>query len=210
VIIALYGANLIANVYYDEFTGMLKPFVVGIVDSSLDDALGYMNVNEQENEALDGMKVDVELEDDEDVTVYSLSKSILKSLGIADDAAAELANEASEDNDKFGTDMSVDLTELLCDRISFVGVFTVALILISIIFMVVGNIFDLSFGIPGHENLNHISGAALGVIKGMLIVVAITCICRYTGLILPEKIISNTWLFEKLVNSNKLATIIGI
>ncbi|MGM9522187.1 MAG: CvpA family protein [Oscillospiraceae bacterium] len=207
VIIAIYGANLVATAYSDEFTGMLKPFAIGIVDGALADATGMDEEELDELENSPAVTVSVIYEE---LDVYTVSMDILLSLGISSSAAEGMAQETALLNDRVGTAMTDDLTNILCERICFVAVFTIAFILIAIVFSVIGNIFDLSFGLPGHENLNHITGAALGVIKGIMLIIAITCICRYLGLLIPEETISKTWILEPLTESNKLASILGI
>ncbi len=211
VIVAIYGANLVAKTFADDFTTMLEPFIMGVVDSSIDDITGISDSTDTEltREEIDAFLETVQNENGE-FDVHNVSMEVLRRLGLTDSAAEGIADEMAQEHDRVSFDFISDLGEKLCGRLAFVAVFAVAFILISIVFMVIGNIFDLSFGLPGHENLNHITGAALGVIKGILVVVVIACIFRYLGLLMPDGLISGTWIFEGLIGSNKLADILGV
>lgn len=211
VIIAIYGANLVAKAYSDDFTSMLEPFIMGIVETTADEITG---VSADDDSELTEEQVDILLEAIQDDTgefdVRGVSISVLTRLGLTESAAAVIADQAALEYDTVGMDLINYLGQQLCAKFAFVAVFAVAFILISIVFMVLGNIFDLSFGIPGHENLNHITGAALGAIKGILILLVIACFFRYLGLLVPEDIIRGTWIFEGIIDSNKVASILGI
>ena len=209
IIVAIYGANLVAKAYSDDFTSMLEPFIMGIVDTTSDEILG---INQDEEMTQEEIEAALEAVQDENgqMDPYQVSIRVLMKLGLAESAAEDIAKEAIAGESKVSAALISDLGSRLCARVAFVAVFMVAFILISIVFMVIGNIFDLSFGLPGHENLNHITGAALGVIKGILIVLVIACLFRYLGLLIPEDIIEGTWILEGTMSSNKLASILGI
>ena len=211
IVIAIYGANLIAKAYSDDFTSMLEPFIMGIVETTADEITG---VNADENTELTEEQINMMLEavqnEAGEFDVRSVSISVLTRLGLTESAAVVIADQAALEYDRVGMDLINYLGEQLCEKFAFVAVFAVAFILISIVFMVLGNIFDLSFGIPGHENLNHITGAALGAIKGILTILVIACFFRYLGLLVPDDIIRGTWIFEGIIDSNKVASILGI
>lgn len=205
IVIALYGANLISTVYYNEFTGVAEPFASGVVDKSLSRVIGWdgTQINEE-----DIPKIKLSLEKKKDVK--TVSYAVFREVGFIDPVARELSEDTAENVDEVNYTLSEDITNRLCNRIVYVAIFTIAFLIISTVFSVIGNIFDLSFGLPGQENFNHITGAVLGVIKGILLVIAIGCVCRYMCILVPEKILSDTWLLEKLTFTNKLASMLGI
>lgn len=201
VIVCLCGANLAASAYSDEFTGMFEPFVGGIVDNSISDVVtGGENGGD-----------DIALLSDEGKSdVHNVGYGALRQLGIADGAARRIAGETAEEVDTVGQKMSDNLSGKLCEALSFVIVFSVVFILLCIIFAAIGNVLNLSFAIPGFEKANHIAGAALGLVKGMIFVLVITCVCRYLGLILSEETIQKTLVTEWFINHNLIADIIGV
>ncbi len=205
VVIAIYGANLVANVYSRELAGMMQPFALGVVDSTLN--------GDKENGSPDDDTVidqNISIDERDKLDVYTVSKAVLTRLGLAPDAADSIARQTSLEFTRVSPDMSYRLTELLCERAAYVVLFIIAFALIAIIFTVIGNVFDLSFGIPGHENLNHITGAALGVIRGILIVLVIGCVGRYIGIVLPDAVMEKTFIFRRIVEANKIAALLKI
>ena len=204
IIIAVYGANLIATAYSGEFTGMLEPFAIGVVDN----ALGRDEDTGEDGEGIFSSTLTVQ--ELQALDVYDVSMLILQNLGLSAGAAEGIARETAQLNHMAGAQMTTDLTALLCDRITFVALFAIAFMLIFIVFSVIGNVFDLSFGLPGHENLNHITGAALGVIRGLLIITVLSIFVRYTGLFLSPDTVSATRILSRLVENNQLAALIGI
>lgn len=205
IVVAIYGANLVANVYSREMAGMIQPFALGLVDS-------IMNGDAENGDPDGGSVIDqnISLDERENLDVYTVSKAVLTRLGIIPDAADSIARQTAQEFEHVNTDMSYRLTELLCQRAAYVALFIIAFTLIAIVFTVIGNVFDLSFGIPGHENLNHITGAALGVIRGILILLVIGCVGRYIGLLVPQSTVADTFIFEKLVEANKIAALLKI
>ena len=202
LVIAIYGANLVSTAYYSEFSDMLEPFAQGVVENTLNGS------GDDDSDAI--ISPDMTLDELEGLDVYEVSRAALEKLGIADGPAEEIAREVAETNDRVGTQMTAELTALLCDRAAFVAVFAIAFAIIAIVFTIIGNIFDLSFGLPGHENLNHITGAALGIIRGIIIILVIGCIGRYLGLLISAEAMDKTLIFRHLVETNKLAELLKI
>lgn len=205
IIIALYGANLVSTVYYSEFTGMAEPFTNGIVDSAIATVMEWNGTQEKEKDI-----PIVQLSPEEKSDPEALSYAVYRQVGLIDSVSQQLSEDTAQTVDEANYTLSEEITNRLCDRVVYVALFTIAFLLIAIVFSVIGNIFDLSFGLPGHENINHITGAVLGVAKGILLIIIIGCVFRYACLVIPEDTIADTWLLENLTVSNKLASILGI
>lgn len=204
VIIAIYGANLVANVYSGDLADMLQPFALGLVDSTM---------NGDAENGSDGETVidqNISIDERDKLDVFTVSKAVLLKLGIVSEAADSIAKQTAQEFEHVGNDMSLYLTQLLCRRAAYVVLFAVAFALIAIVFTAIGNVFDLSFGIPGHENLNHIVGAALGIIRGILIIMVIGCVGRYIGILLPKEVMEGTLIFRRIVEFNRIAAMLKI
>ena len=200
VIMCLFGANIVASIYSEEFTGMLEPFVGGMVDNSVSNVVSGDN---EEGQVITHQNV-------QKSDVYVVGHAALRQLGIADGAAQRIAKETALEMDTVGQKMSDNLSEKLCKALAFITVFSVVFILLSIIFSAIGNVLNLSFAIPGFETANYIAGAVLGLAKGIIIVLFIACACRYLGLLLSEETIQKTLITEWLINHNLIANIIGV
>ena len=190
MLISLYGANLVATVYYSEFTGMLQPFVGGIMDNSISETVG----DEEEADLI------IELTDEEKTDVYAVSYASVKNLGVSDSASKLIAEDVALKIDRVGQLMSDSITERLSNRFAFTAIFGIVFILLIIVFTVIGNVVNLSFALPGYEKIDSFTGLALGLLKGVVILFFIACLFRYVGIILLKNTVENTALFKWLIN----------
>jgi uncharacterized membrane protein required for colicin V production len=223
VIIAIYGANLAAKAYSGEFTGMLEPFVGGIVDKAItrvtrpagnaqESAAGESKTaadSDNKTEADNVKTKDAALTEDKKDNVFEVSYAALRDMGVSAGASKLIADKVGGQMENVGQTMSVFLTEKLCQALAYIGVFIIAFALIAIIFAVIGNIFNLAFSIPGIETIDKIVGLVLGLFKGLLIVFVLAVALRYIGL-LPADTVEKTTVLEFLLNKNPLAGILGI
>ena len=196
IILAFAAANIVATTYSGEFTGMIDPFVGGIVDRAI-----------STTEDVDENGV---ISPDEMSDIYGVTYNSLRSLGVSDSAATKIADAVNEQLGLSDGRLEERVTDYLCEKLAFILVFAVVFILIAIICAAIGNIINLAFSLPGLEVLNRTAGAVFGLFKGILILLFIACLFRYLGLILPENVLEKTVLLEWLIESNKLADIIGV
>lgn len=211
LVVAIYGANLIATTYSAEFTDVVEPFASGLIDSletKILDSIGAEAGADGTDE--DTFEPVVPLTESDAQDVLKVSTSIVRQLGLNETIADMIASEVAENVENVSSQMNEELTQTLCEKVCFVGVFFIAFLLISIVFSAVGNVLDLAFGLPGLENINHILGGIFGAAKGIVIVVVITCVCRYLGLVLKTDIVEETWIMKRLMESNILASILNI
>ena len=199
VFISLFAGNLLANAYYADFTGVLEPFVTGIVDGAVSDATSS---KEEDNAFI--------VAPENRMDTYWISFAALRNLGISENAAEQIAGDVHEEETRVGRALCDKLTEKLSEKLMFVAIFAIGFTLVFIIFAFVGNLLSLSLELPGLELANTIGGVITGMIKGILIILFLTCICRYFGILLGEGLISKTFILEWLMNSNPIALLIGV
>ena len=194
LIVALLLGHIIATAYSEEFKGVLTPFAGGIVDSTLSDIKA--EVIEYEF-----------IEHDNDSDEFKDAYTALRSLGLPVPAAIRIAEKAVEG--EFEGGLADAIADKLSSTLSYVAVFAVAFILIAIIFAVIGNLIGFVFSLPGLKLVDIIAGAAFGLVKGLLLVLAIAAVARYFGIIAIETLESTTVL-NYLVNNNIIANMLGI
>lgn len=201
IVISIYGANLAASAFSGEFTGMFEPFVGGIVSKAVNNVF--------DSETAQPTKQGASLTAEKNAKVYDICYAALRNIGVSETPAKLMAEKVSGEQQGVGKQMTDTLTKKLCDMLAYISVFAVAFILIAIIFAVIGNIFNLAFSIPGIEGLDRILGLVLGILKGLIIIYVIAVIVRYLGLFSAETV-EKTVLLRYILNSNPLASILGI
>ncbi|MBR2831581.1 MAG: CvpA family protein [Oscillospiraceae bacterium] len=221
IVIALYGANLVASVYSSEFNGMLNPFMSGIVDSAVSTVINGGKEEEQSDRRVILDEEDEEeeekhkrsvmiLTDEEKEDVYSVCFASLRYLGLSEDAADMLAKNTADETSQVGQQMNVDLTNKICVHMAYVITFLICFILLAILFAVVGNIIDLTFAIPGIEKVEPYIGIVIGLARGVLLILVIAVFFRYAGLAFHEDTFEKTRLLKRLMESGLIAERLGL
>lgn len=191
LIVAFYGAQIVADTYSQEFTSMLKPFVSGVVDAAVAD----VQIGGEEGY------------DNEEV--YEVTYDALGNIGILKSAAQDIANEIAERVERTGQTMREEIVSVLCSKIAYVLTSVIVFLLILIVFTVIANILNLAFKMPGLEFINESLGALFGFAKGAIIVVAIAWVMRYLGVLVDEDIVNKTILLEWLMEHNLVTKFFG-
>ncbi|MCF0120068.1 MAG: hypothetical protein HUJ65_00400 [Oscillospiraceae bacterium] len=229
IIVALYGANIVTSVYSSEFSGMLTPFVSGVVDSSVSKVLtgedqdetkkagkiiSFLlrkddDTEEETDETAEPRRVFIELQESEKEDVFAVSYATMRYFGLSDGPANNIAEKTAAQTSKVGQQMAVDLTSNLCDAMTEVILFMVAFIILAIVFAVIGNIIDLTFAVPGIEKVEPYVGIALGLVKGIIVIMVIGTFFRYAGILISNSTLEKTKLLSRLIAANPVSTKLG-
>jgi len=194
LVVAVLVANVAATAYSEEVTGMLNPFVGGVVDTALADIL-------EENIEYDLIDHDNDSED------FLTAFTALRRIGLPEAAAIRVAEKAVEgEPEGFLTDM---IASGLSSALAYAAVFGIAFVLIAIVFAVVGNLIGFVFSLPGLKLVDTVAGIIFGTAKGLIIVFTIATVLRYFGL-LATSTLEETSVLNYLVNNNPIADMLGI
>ena len=195
LLVSLLVANVAAKTYSREFTGMLTPFVGGIVETTL----GKIT---EEDISFDSPELTDKSGD------FKATYNVLRQIGLPDVSALNVAEKTTDDSTA-GNYLPDLITDKLSSVLAYVAVFAVAFILLTIVFTVVGNLVGLMFSLPGLALVDSIAGTILGIAKGLIIVFTLTTVARYAGIISPS-LLDETKLLGYLVVNNPIAEIIGV
>ena len=200
LVVSIFAANLVATAYSGEFTGMLRPFVSGVVDNAMQPDTEA--AEEEEPEALPENA-------EEQGETYVSAFSAMRRIGLPVEAAGNIAASVKEGYSGIKQNLSAEITDRLCARIAYIAVFGICFILVAIVFAVIGNLVNFAFSLPGLKLLDSLAGLAFGIAKGAIIVFVVGVIIRYFGLI-AQSMIQSTHLLNFVVNNNPIANILGI
>ena len=206
ILVSIYGASLLSNTFSHDVIPALRPFVSGYTGTI---------INEEDTGVLAQMgwedstfSLDDLLSQNPEQRV-TFAKSIYSRLGVFDDTAQGMAEEAvaySEENEVGMTDAVV---ETLCNRIVYVGGFLLFFLMLLIAFTVAGNFLNLSYKLPAFELANDIGGVILGVVTGILFCCVVGWLLHYTGLILSEEAVNGTLLARLFSNITFLPAMVN-
>ena len=213
LIAALFVSSIIASAYSEEFSGALKPFIGGIVDTTLteiatDDPDYDPDISDTTDPDLP-VPADSDSEDI-DPTDVRAAYAALREIGLPESSASKIAQVAASDRQPGPiTFLAESIADRLSSSLAFVAVFGVAFLMLAIIISVIGNLISFVFSLPGFKQIDTIAGLALGLAKGLLIVFAIAAIIRYYGLFF-QSTVEGTSILRVLVNNNPIASLIGV
>ena len=196
LIVSLFIANVAATAYSEEFTGMLKPFISGIIETTI-------TTMKEDEITYKPSEHDHEIKTEEFRTAYTA----LRQLGLPEASSVRVAELSFEDSEEGY------IADIIADKLSsvlaFVAVFGIAFILLAIIFAVVGNLIGFVFSLPGLKIVDAVTGVILGVAKGFIIVLALAVVVRYFGLLVSSTL-EETNVLSYIVNNNAIADMLGL
>ena len=196
LVISLFIANVAAEAYSGEFTGMLKPFVGGVIDTAF---------TEMDEEGV--VYEPKEHEHENDTEEFGKAYSALRRIGLPEPTAVRIAELVAE------IDIEGYFSDLIADKLSsalaYIAVFAIAFILIAIIFTVMGNLVGFVFSLPGLRLLDAIAGVVFGLAKGLILVYTLAIIIKYFGLVAIETVEGSSVL-TYFINNNPIADMLGL
>ena len=232
-IVAIVLANIVASTYAEEFSGIVHPFVGGVLEATItdivDDNIDLNSLNPDNIDFGDMGLSDIDYIDPDLLDMANLPGGLLsgglmipaiehatayaalRHVGLPDAAANRIADIVSQEAE---VEMTIGgFTEAITGRLaytmSFIILFGIGFALISIAISIIGNIVSIAFVLPGLKTVDAITGAVLGLAKGLVIVFAITAVMRYVGIFVSD-LIAETSLLNFFINNNPVANALGI
>ena len=180
IIVSLYGANLVASTYSDDFTTVFRPFISGYLDSVEVSVANELVPSHMQGLSTEDMfRIDASLEE-------TLANSVFEALGVHPSRTERLAERFLSYRAAGDISFNRAMTDVMVYAICFLIVYVIAFTLILIVLTVLYNIVHLTFRLPGDRRIDQYGGAVLGLVQGILLVLALTWALGYIGLALPE------------------------
>ena len=204
-VVSVYGANLLAVTYSGEVVDALRPF-----------ASGFVEVNIVDKKVRPAMGLDAMTLSTADFFAQNPGREkefctlTYKNMGIFDATSEQLSDEAVAYAHEKGVDLLDAVVEVLCTRISFVAAFLLAFIMVYILATVLLNIPNISFKIPNLDAFNDIGGAVLGLGQGICLLLVVGWALKFTGLLIPQETLSETFLVPWFMDQSLLVRYLGI
>ena len=207
IIVAIYGANLLANTFSYDIVPAMRPFASGYTegmlmgkDSKVMKAMGWEDYSYSVDDLLERYPERRE----------EFCAECYKTLGIDPSAADTMAKRAVDYWEENGGGSINAVVHTLCATISYVGCFVLAFLLIIIILTVLGNLPNLSFKLPRFDVVNDILGALLGLITGVMFCVLLVWALKFMGLIIGKDTLASTRLGGWFLGKDFLFKYLGI
>lgn len=204
IIVSLYAGCLLATAFSYDVVPALRPFASGYIERQMSTTV---------LEELDLADTQLSYEDilSNDPTLrHEFCYECYRSVGVYDDAAEQMANEAEQYCDSQDTDIASAVVEILCRRVAYVACVVLFFLVILIVLTAIGNIPNLTFRIPNMDTLNDAGGAAMGLVIGVTYCVLLCWALRFMGLLIGKDTLNSTLLGRFFIAIDFITVGIGI
>ena len=207
IIVAIYGANLLANSFSFDVVPALKPFANGYTETL---------IGGNDSAVMKRMGWDGSTYSPEDlVEMYPERKldfcsACYQVLGIDTVTADHMAEKAVTYEQESGVTIRVAVGQVLCETISYAGCFLIAFVLIVIVLTVIGNLPNLSWKLPRLDIVNDIAGALLGAVTGLMFCAVLVWALKFMGMLIGKDTLASTRIGGWLLQKNFLFKYLGV
>ena len=188
ILVAIYGGNLLANLFSYDVTPAMKPFVSGYVESLISRSDSRV-VRQLGWEHREQSVEDLLRQNPEQREIFAAE--CYKAVGIDATAAGRMAADAAVYAQESGVGMTEAVTHILCNTISYVLCFLLTFLMILIVLTVIGNLPNLSYKIPNLDLFNDIGGAVLGLVTGLMFCVLLVWALKFMGMLIGSDTLSS-------------------
>ena len=195
IVLSLVIAGTVAHRFSADIAEKIEPYVGWISDDSVDEAV-------IEGGGLSSSSTETAL-------IATVTSAFVK-LGLSEQTAQDLSEKAasliSEGQITVRSGVSAVFTGLLTYIILFVVAFSLSALCLSVI----ANTLSAAFKLPVLNTLNKVGGISLGAVYGLLIIFTLTWFLNYTGFLISQQTLQNTWFVKLFMYINPLKSILGL
>lgn len=198
IVVALYGAALLAGLFSDRLLPVAEPFAGGYFEGQLDIVATELPDN------------DAGLSGEDWVAAQEYAEQCFAAAGVTGRPAQRMARAALAMRDEQGVTLRAAMTQVYCARLCYVLVTSVGFLLILLILAAIGNLPNLAFKLPNREKLNDIGGAALGAVNGVCFGILLCWALQFAGPVIGRDTLAHTALAKALLAIDVLTLGVGV
>lgn len=197
ILVSIYGANLLANVFSYDLEPAARPFLYGyaegVINASDSKVMKEMGWDRYDYSADDLLSRHPDRQEE-------FCRVCYETVGIDSVTAQSMARRAVVYAQESGGTVTGAMKHILSASLCYVAIFVVAFLLICIVLTVIGNLPNLSYKIPMLDLVNDIGGALLGAVTGFLFCVLLVWALKFLGMLLGSALSDSGiggWLLER-------------
>ncbi len=207
LVVSVYGANLLATTFSMDVVPALKPFAGGYVENLIDGEDGVLETldwKDRDEYSLDDL-LERHADEKGDFAAICFEK-----MGISSTTSENMAESALDYAEEEGKSLLDAVVHELCARISYVGCFVLAFLMIAIVLTVVINLPNLSYKIPHLDIVNDITGVILGVAVAAAYCAVMVWALKFLGMIIGETALADSTIGSWFLEKDFIAAYLGI
>lgn len=189
VVVALVGAGMIATTFTDPATRLVAPMIEKAVTQKVEEAItaetGRLNVE----------RVDPEIGE------------LLSMLHLDEDVRESIADRAEQTVRDSGASVISAVVESLCRTAIYGLLYILAFLGLWLLLHVLATAMDLLAKLPGLSFLNALGGAALGLVKGALVLFLAIWAARRLGVSFETEEVARTYILQFFATHTPLSVL---
>ena len=189
IVVALYGAALLAGLFSDRLLPVAEPFAGGYFEGQLDVVATELPDNDAGLSGEDWVAAHPD-------TAQEYAEQCFAAAGVTGRPARRMASAA--------------LAQVYCARLCYVLVTSVGFLLILLILAAIGNLPNLAFQLPNREKLNDIGGAAFGAVNGVCFGILLCWALQFAEPVIGRDTLAHTALAKALQAIDVLTLGVGV
>lgn len=202
VVIAFVGATFAADLLAPKVADVLEPKFAAAIETRLEaqmqSALPDPNAPPIPGEAAEPGEV-----------ALTDILNVLKDMGFYQ-SAVDAVNKAIESGmTDVAASAAAAVAASIAGTVAYMIIFLVAFILVLILWTILSHALDLVTKLPGLHALNKTGGAVFGLLKACIILFLFAWFLRYSGSVIPEETVENTYLLKFFLTTNPVALLLG-
>ena len=233
IVVALYGAALLAGLFSDRLLPVAEPFAGGYFEGQLDVVATELPDNDAGLSGEDWVAAHPD-------TAQEYAEQCFAAAGVtgrpgrgrgtpapprragagatprappaapASPAGRRWPCAALAMRDEQDITLRAAMTQVYCARLCYVLVTSVGFLLILLILAAIGNLPNLAFQLPNREKLNDIGGAAFGAVNGVCFGILLCWALQFAGPVIGRDTLAHTALAKALQAIDVLTLGVGV
>ena len=178
VVVALVGAGMIAATFADPAAKLAAPLIEKAVTQKVEEAITA------ETGMLDTGRADPEIGE------------LLSMLGLDEEVKENITNRAEQTIRDTGASVISAVVESLCRSVIYGLLYILSFLGLWLLLHVLAKAMDLLARLPGLSTLNALGGAALGLVKGVLVLFLAIWAARRLGVSFETEEVAQTYILQ--------------
>lgn len=194
VLVALVGANMIADHLAPRVAEAMEPRFAAAIEETLGQEL-------EERLAQSGAEAEGVLND---------LLSALQGTSLYQSISDALQKVVDQGIDEVGETLGVVIAQSIALSVARVLLFFISFVLLLVAWNLLSHALDLAFRLPVLSTLNGLGGAALGFLKGAVLLFVAAWLLEYFGGIIPPETVEQTRVLKFFMTTNPVELLLGI
>ena len=199
VVVAFVGASFLASLLAPRVGAALEPRFAQAIEERLEEQF-QQSVPEGDTAGLT---------EGENYPMQDVL-SVLRDMGLYEDLVNTIDQAVQDGMTAVAANAAAAVAAAIAQSVAYTVIFTVAFALILIAWKVFSHAVDLVAKLPGLNFLNKTGGAAMGLIKGVLILFLAAWLIQYSGKLIPEETVQQTHLLKFFMTTNPMTLLQGL